>query len=210
MINDEALVQTKSLLTQLSLTTNQRNPGCLCDRGQHGQRGLQHKLHGLVGQQGEDGDRRGGRLRRNKVEEFDGDHAVERRHGDGYLRLLLPHQRALGSAQGLQARLDKVEAWQAQRGPIAAEPLKDRHHRGGHKEGVPSPGVPANVYSDDGSEFKREFKKLMDFWDIEKQVTRGHAYFAERIIRTIKKAMLRRIVAGAGRGGSGTLCWPTS
>ena len=24
------------------------------------------------------------------------------------------------------------------------------------------------------SEFKREFKKLMDFWDIEKQVTRGH------------------------------------
>ena len=29
MINDEALVQTKSLSTQLSLTTNQRNPGCL-------------------------------------------------------------------------------------------------------------------------------------------------------------------------------------
>ena len=26
MINDEALVQTKSLSTQLSLTTNQRNP----------------------------------------------------------------------------------------------------------------------------------------------------------------------------------------
>ena len=50
--------------------------------------------------------------------------------------------------------------------------------------------VPANVYSDDGSEFKREFKELMDFWDIEKQVTRGHAYFAERIIRTIKEAML--------------------
>ena len=41
-------------------------------------------------------------------------------------------------------------------------------------------GVPANVYSDDGSEFKREFKELMDFWDIEKQVTRGHAYFAHQ------------------------------
>ena len=27
-------------------------------------------------------------------------------------------------------------------------------------------------------EFKREFKELMDFWDIEKQVTRGHAYGA--------------------------------
>ena len=57
------------------------------------------------------------------------------------------------------------------------------------------------MYSDDGSEFKREFKELMDFWDIEKQVTRGHAYFAERTIRTIKEAMLRRIAAGAGRRG---------
>ena len=41
----------------------------------------------------------------------------------------------------------------------------------------------------------------MDFWDIEKQVTRSHAYFAERTIRTIKEAMLRRIAAGAGRRG---------
>ena len=39
---------------------------------------------------------------------------------------------------------------------------------------------------------------------------RSHAYFAERIIRTIKEAMLRRIAAGAAGGGSGTLCWPTS
>ena len=36
MINDEALVQTKSLLTQLSLTTNQRNPGCLVIAGNTG------------------------------------------------------------------------------------------------------------------------------------------------------------------------------
>ena len=110
MINDEALVQTKSLSTQLSLTTNQRNPGC----GRHGQRGLQHELHEFVGQPGEDGDgggRRGGapaalrlrggqavqapgherrpeaglrlgRLRRNKVEEPDGHGPVERRHRD--------------------------------------------------------------------------------------------------------------------------------
>ena len=35
------------------------------------------------------------------MEEFDGDHAVERRHGDGYPRLLSPHQRAVGGAQGL-------------------------------------------------------------------------------------------------------------
>ena len=36
MINDEALVQTKSLSTQLSLTTNQRNPGCLVIAGNTG------------------------------------------------------------------------------------------------------------------------------------------------------------------------------
>ena len=36
MISDEALVQTKSLSTQLSLTTNQRNPGCLVIAGNTG------------------------------------------------------------------------------------------------------------------------------------------------------------------------------
>ena len=36
MINDEALAQTKSLSTQLSLTTNQRNPGCLVIAGNTG------------------------------------------------------------------------------------------------------------------------------------------------------------------------------
>ena len=87
---------------------------------------------------------------------------------------------------------------------VAAEPLKDRlasTTAAGMRKVFQALGVPANVYSDDGSEFKREFKELMDFWDIEKQVTRGHAYFAERTIRTIKEAMLRRIAAGAGRRG---------
>ena len=75
----------------------------------------------------------------------------------------------------------------------ADQPLKDRlasTTAAGMKKVFQALQVPANVYSDDGSEFKREFKELMDFWDIEKQVTRGHAYFAERIIRTIKEAML--------------------
>ena len=36
MINNEALVQTKSLSTQLSLTTNQRNPACLVIAGNTG------------------------------------------------------------------------------------------------------------------------------------------------------------------------------
>ena len=59
-INDEALVQTKSLSTQL-LDHEPEEPRLPRDRGQHGQRGLQHELHGLVGQQGENGDRRGRR-----------------------------------------------------------------------------------------------------------------------------------------------------
>ena len=87
---------------------------------------------------------------------------------------------------------------------VAAEALKDRlasTTAAGMKKVFQALGAPANVYSDDGSEVKREFKELMDFWDIKKQVTRGHAYFAERIIRTIKEAMLRRIAAGAGRRG---------
>ena len=87
---------------------------------------------------------------------------------------------------------------------VAAEPLKDRlasTTAAGMKKVFQALGVPANVYSDDGSEFKREFKELMDFWDIEKQLTMAHPYFAERTIRTIKEAMLRRIAAGAGRRG---------
>ena len=35
------------------------------------------------------------------MEELDGHCEVERRHGDGHPRLLSPHQRALGGAQGL-------------------------------------------------------------------------------------------------------------
>ena len=91
---------------------------------------------------------------------------------------------------------------------VASEPLKDRlasTTAGGMKKVFQGLGLPANVYSDDGSEFKREFKELMDFWDIEKQVTRGYAYFAER---TIKEAMLRRIAAGAGRRGQWHLMLP--
>ena len=62
MINDEALVQTKSLHAAVP-DHEPEEPRLPRDRGQHGQRGLQHELHEFVGQPGEDGDgggRRGG------------------------------------------------------------------------------------------------------------------------------------------------------
>ena len=39
-------------------------------------------------------------------------------------------------------------------------------------------GIPSYVYTDDGSEFKAEFKQQLDYFDIDKVVSRGHAYFA--------------------------------
>ena len=57
-------------------------------------------------------------------------------------------------------------------------------------------GIPSYVYTDDGSEFKAEFKQKLDYFDIDKVVSRGHAYFAERAIRTLKEALVRRISVG--------------
>ena len=134
MINNEALVQTKSLLF---LTTNQRNPGCLVIAGNTGNVVCNTSFTDLSDSrvktemrptwqsscssltpwsqavQAPGHERRPkaglrlGRLRRNEVEEFDGDHAVERRRGDGH-----PHLTSVlwGVCKGFQARLDALEA----------------------------------------------------------------------------------------------------
>jgi hypothetical protein len=65
------------------------------------------------------------------------------------------------------------------------------------QQAVQTLGIPAYVYSDDGSEFKAEFKRKLDFYDTDKVVSRGHAHFAERAIRTIKEQLTRRLSAGA-------------
>ena len=132
MINDEALVQTKSLSTQLSLTTNQRNPGCLVIAGNTGNvvcntsftnlsdsrvktemaeadvaelkqlfgsvEAKQHKRPDMnedlrLGFASDD-------FAGTKWKNLTGT-ARWRRHGDGYSRLLSPHQRAAGGVQGL-------------------------------------------------------------------------------------------------------------
>ena len=69
-------------------------------------------------------------------------------------------------------------------------------------------GIPSYVYSDDGTEFKREFKEKLDYWDIEKLVSRGHAIVAERAIRTLKEALIRRLSAGVGRRNQWHLLLP--
>ena len=124
MINDEALVQTKSLSTQLSLTTNQRNPGCLVIAGNTGNVVCNTSFTNLsdsrvktemaeadvaelqaVQAPGHERRPEAGlrlqRLLRSEVEEPDGHRPVERRHRDDHPRLLSPHQRAVGGVQGL-------------------------------------------------------------------------------------------------------------
>ena len=94
---------------------------------------------------------------------------------------------------------------------VAALPLKDRlatTTTSAMRIIIDRLGIPAQVYSDDGAEFKKEFKQLLDDWSIEKQVARGHAFFVERVIRTIKEAMLRRLAQGVGRRGQWHLLLP--
>ena len=69
-------------------------------------------------------------------------------------------------------------------------------------------GIPASVYSDDGSEFKKQFKEKLDHWDVDKIVSRGHAPVAERAIRTLKEALLRRLSVGVGRRNQWNLLLP--
>ena len=94
---------------------------------------------------------------------------------------------------------------------VAAIPLKDRlatTTATAMRTIIDRLGVPAQVYSDDGGEFKKEFKQLLDDWAIEKQVTRGHAFFVERVIRTIKEAILLRLAQNVGRRGQWHLLLP--
>ena len=63
-------------------------------------------------------------------------------------------------------------------------------------------GLPSYALTDDGSEFKREFADVLDYYDIPQKITRRHAIFAERVIRTIKEALVKRVEALGGQ-------WPT-
>ena len=137
-------MQTKSLSTQLSLTTNQRNPGCLVIAGNTGNVVCNTSFTNLSDS----------RVKTEMAEAdvaelqqlFDSVEAKQYKRPDmnedlrlgfasndfagtkwknldghreverGHGDVLSPHQRALGVCKGFQARLDE-EAWQAQRGP---------------------------------------------------------------------------------------------
>ena len=130
MINDEALVQTKSLSTQLSLTANQRNPGCLVIAGNTGNVVCNTSFTNLsdsrvktemaeadVAELQQLFDSVEAKYKRPDMNEglrlgFASDDfagtkwknltgTARRRHGDDHPRLLAPHQRALGGVQGL-------------------------------------------------------------------------------------------------------------
>ena len=149
MINDEALVQTKSLSTQLSLTTNQRNPGCLVIAGNTGNvvcntsftdlsdsrvkteiaeadvAELLQLFDSVEAKQYKRPDMNGDLRLGFASDDFAGTKwknlTGTTRWSDGTEMVTLDYSHLTsvlwGVRKGFQARLDKVEAWQAQRGP---------------------------------------------------------------------------------------------
>ena len=123
MINDEALVQTKSLSTQLSLTTNQRNPGCLVvcntsftnlsdsrvktEMAEADVAELQQLFDSVEAKQYKRPDMNEDLRLGFASNDFTGAKwknltgTARWSDGDGHPRLLAPHQRALGGVQGL-------------------------------------------------------------------------------------------------------------
>ena len=59
-------------------------------------------------------------------------------------------------------------------------------------------GMPAYVMTDAGSEFKGEFKNSLGYYGIPHHTTKGHAVFAERAIRTVKEALVKRVKSLGG------------
>ena len=141
MINDEALVQTKSLSTQLSLTTNQRNPGCLVIAGNTGNvvcntsitnlsdsrvktemaeanvAELKQLFDAVEAKQYKRPDMNGDLFAGTKWKNLTGTARWSDGHGDGYPRLLSPHQRAVGGVQGLPGPAGRGGSLAGQRGP---------------------------------------------------------------------------------------------
>ena len=149
MINDEALVQTKSLSTQLSLTTNQRNPGCLVIAGNTGNvvcntsftdlsdsrvkteiaeadvAELLQLFDSVEAKQYKRPDMNGDLRLGFASDDFAGTKwknlTGTTRWSDGTEMVTLNYSHLTsvlwGCARGFQARLDELEAWQAQRGP---------------------------------------------------------------------------------------------
>jgi len=60
-------------------------------------------------------------------------------------------------------------------------------------------GNPLNVYSDDVTEFKKESKQQLDYFKVDKIVSKGHAAMAEWAIGSLQEALVRRLTAGVGR-----------
>ena len=149
MINDEALVQTKSLSTQLSLTTNQRNPGCLVIAGNTGNvvcntsftdlsdsrvkteiakadvAELLQLFDSVEAKQYKRPDMNGDLRLGFASDDFAGTNLKNltgtTRWSDGTEMVTLDYSHLTsvlwGVCKGFQARLDALEAWQAQRGP---------------------------------------------------------------------------------------------
>ena len=166
MINDEALVQTKSLSTQLSLTTNQRNPGCLVIAGNTGNvvcntsftnlsdsrvktemaeadvAELQQLFDSVEAKQYKRPDMNGDLRLGFASNDFAGakwkNLTGTARWSDGTEMVTLDYSHLAsvlwGVRKGFQARLDALEAWQAQRGPKNQAPFWGKYLHPGNLE----------------------------------------------------------------------------
>ncbi len=64
--------------------------------------------------------------------------------------------------------------------------------------------APQYAYTDDGGEFKGPFEERLKYYSIEHIVTRAHASFAERVIRTLREGLNARL---AGTKTPKTFWW---
>ena len=56
-------------------------------------------------------------------------------------------------------------------------------------------GVPLQAYTDEGGEFKGAFEERLKHYFIDHTVTKAHAVFAERVIRTLREKIAARLAA---------------
>ena len=62
--------------------------------------------------------------------------------------------------------------------------------------------IPASIMTDEGGEWGREFAAKLDYYDIDHLQSRTHPRFVERVIRTLKEGIEKRLMASGRKSWS--------